>query len=229
MVGPTRRRLLAAGSALVASTFFVGGVENPGVRVLALGDSYTVGTGVDPADRWVDRLASRLRSDGVPVVDPEVVAANGWTTDRLAGAIDRRSLAPPYDLVTLLIGANDAFQERAVEAFRRAFEDLLEQAVAFAGGRPRDVVVLTIPDYTVTPVGRRYEPAEHAERLLAYNEVVRETAAASGVRLVDLVGVSRQAADEPGLVAADGLHPSPEQHRRWLERIYPVARDVLVE
>lgn len=227
MVGPTRRRVLAAASGVAASTFFVGGVENPGVRVLALGDSYTIGTSVDPADRWVDRLASRLRSDGVPVVDPAVVAANGWTTDRLADAIEGRQLAPPYELVTLLIGANDAFQGRPAEAFRPAFEDLLARAVEFAGGTAADVVVMTIPDYTVTPVGQRYRPAEHAERLRAYNEFVREAAAETGARLVDLVPVSRLAADEPELVASDGLHPSAEQHRRWLERIYPVARDVL--
>ena len=229
MAGLTRRRLLAAGSALAASTFFVGCVENPGVRILALGDSYTIGTSVAPDDRWVDGLASRLRTDGVPVVDPEIVAANGWTTDRLEAAIDRRSLTPPYELVTLLIGANDAFQERPVEEFRPAFDHLLERAVGFAGDEAAHVVVMTIPDYSVTPVGQRYQPAENAERLAAYNAVVREAADAAGTRLVDLVPVSRKAADEPALVASDGLHPSPEQHRRWLERIHPEVRAMLDE
>lgn len=229
MVGTTRRRLLAVGSALAASTFFVGGVENSSVRILALGDSYTIGTSVAPEDRWVDRLASRLRSAGHRVADPEIVAANGWTTDRLEAAIDRRSLAPPYEVVTLLIGANDAFQERPVEAFRPAFDRLLERAVGFAGDEAADVLVMTIPDYSVTPVGQRHSPAEHAERIAAYNSVVREAADEAGTRLVDLVPISRRAADEPALLAADELHPSPEQHRLWLERIHPPVRAMLEE
>jgi lysophospholipase L1-like esterase len=227
MAGTRRRRLLAAGGALAASTFFVGGVENSSVRILALGDSYTVGTSVAPEDRWVDRLASGLRTAGRRVDDPAVVAADGWTTDRLETAIDRRTLAPPYDVVTLLIGANDAFQARTVEEFRPTFERLLGRAVGFAGEAAARVVVMTVPDYSVTPVGQRNSPAEHAERLAAYNAVVREAADATGAPLVDLVPVSRRAADEPALVAADGLHPSPEQHRRWLERIYPTVRAVL--
>lgn len=229
MVGTTRRGLLGVGCALAASTFFVGGVETPTVRILALGDSYTIGTSVAPDDRWVDRLASRLRTSGHRVADPEIVAANGWTTDRLEAAIDRRSLAPPYELVTLLIGANDAFQERPLEAFRPAFVDLLEQAVEFAGDEATRVVVMTIPDYSVTPVGQRHSPAEHAQRLAAYNAAVTEEVEAAGARLVDLVPISRQAAEDPDLVASDGLHPSPEQHRRWLERIDPAVRTVLDE
>ena len=197
------------------------------MRLIALGDSYTIGTGVTPDDRWVDRLVEHLRDDGIEVDDRRVVAADGWTTGRLAAAIERRSLAPPFDLVTLLIGANDAYQERPVESFRTDFVALLERAVEFAGGDPSAVAVATIPDYSVTPYCEQHACADHDERLDAYNRVVREEADAAGTRLVDVVEVSRSVAADPSLVAADGLHPSPEQHRRWLERIYPVARSVL--
>lgn len=229
MAVTTRRRLFSSGGALIASTFLVGGVENSRVRILALGDSYTIGTSVAPEDRWVDRLASRLRTAGIRVADPDIVAANGWATDRLDAVIDRRTLSPPYEVVTLLIGANDAFQERPVEEFRPAFDGLLERAVEFAGGEAATVVVMTVPDYSVTPVGQLHSPAEHADRLAAYNAAVREAVDARDARLVDLVPLSRQAADDPDLVASDGLHPAPEQHRRWLERIYPVVHRVLAE
>lgn len=198
------------------------------MRLLALGDSYTVGTAVDTGDRWVTRLVGRLRADGLEVADPRIVAADGWPTDRLAAAIERRSLEPPYDLVTLLVGANDAYRGRPVEDFRPTFVALLERAVEFAGGDPSAVVVVTIPDYSVTPHVERQTRAEHADRLEAYNRVVGTEATAAGTRLVDVVPISREAAGDDDLVADDGLHPSPEQHERWLERIYPVARSILV-
>ena len=197
------------------------------MRLLALGDSYTIGTGVTPEDRWVDRLVERLRNDGVDVGDPRIVAADGWTTGQLAGAVERRSLEPPFDLVTLLIGANDAYQGRPVEAFRSDFVALLERAVEFAGGDPTNVVVVTIPDYSVTPYCEAEDCEDHDERLAAYDRAVREAADAAGTRLVDVVDLSRDVAADPSLVAADGLHPSPVQHRRWMEEIYPVARAVL--
>lgn len=197
------------------------------MRLLALGDSYTIGTAVTSDDRWVDRLVERLRDDGVDVGDWRVVAADGWTTGRLAGAVERRALDTPFDLVTLLIGANDAYQERPVESFRTDFVALLERAVEFAGGDLSAVAVATIPDYSVTPYCEQHACEDHDERLEAYNQVVREETDAAGTRLVDVVDISRAVAADPSLVAADGLHPSPEQHRRWLDRIYPVARSVL--
>lgn len=197
------------------------------MRLLALGDSYTVGTAVDADDRWVTRLVERLRADGLEVADPRIVAADGWPSDRLAEAIEHRSLEAPYDLVTLLVGANDAYRDRPVQEFRPDFVALLERAVEFAGGDPSAVVVVTIPDYSVTPHVEDHARADHARRLEAYNRAVREEAAAAGARLVDVVPISRQVADDDDLVADDGLHPSPAQHERWLERIYPVARSAL--
>src|SRR5262245_41058456 len=74
------------------------------LRYLALGDSYTIGETVDPQDRWPMQLARMLRGDGVDVVDPQIIARTGWTTDELSAAIDAANPKGPYQLVTLLIG-----------------------------------------------------------------------------------------------------------------------------
>lgn len=200
--------------------------EGGPARALALGDSYTVGTGVDAEARWVTKLAERLRAEGEPVADPVVIAENGWTTDDLDAAIDERDPGGPFDLVTLLIGANNCFQGEPPEAFEPKVRDLLDRAIGFAEG-PGSVVVITVPDYTLTPVGRANEPEAHASRLEAYDGIVREEARAAGTRLADVVPASRAVAESPGLVAADDLHPAPAQHDLWLERIFPVAAAAL--
>ncbi|WP_053946714.1 SGNH/GDSL hydrolase family protein [Halolamina sediminis] len=196
--------------------------ETTPAHVLALGDSYTIGTGVDPDERWVSKLADRLREDGESVADPVVIAENGWTTDDLDGAISEHDPDGPFDLVTLLIGANNCFQAEPPATFEPKFRAMLDRALGFAPDA-ESVVVLTVPDYTLTPVGQENDPAEHAERLVRYNEIVREAARAAGTRLVDVVPPSKRVADDGSLVAGDDLHPAPAQHDLWLERIYPTV------
>ncbi|QKY20585.1 SGNH/GDSL hydrolase family protein [Halolamina sp. CBA1230] len=195
-------------------------------RVLALGDSYTIGTGVDEDERWVTKLAERLREEGETVADPVVIAENGWTTDDLDEAIDRRNPEGPFDLVTLLIGANNCFQGESPGTFEPKFRALLDRALGFAED-PDSVVVLTVPDYTLTPVGQANDPEAHAQRLERYNETIREAASTTGTRLVDVVPPSKRVAETESLVAGDDLHPAPDQHDLWLERIYPVAAAAL--
>lgn len=195
-------------------------------RILALGDSYTVGTGVDSGDRWLSKLVDQLREGGEPVDDPVVIAENGWTTDDLAEAIHDRDPDGPFDLVTLLIGANNCFQGESPATFAPKFRAMLDRALAFATD-PGSVVVITVPDYTRTPVGQANDPAEYAGRLERYDGIVREAAEEEGTRLVDVVPPSKRVAEDDSLVAGDDLHPAPAQHDLWLERIYPVATAAL--
>lgn len=201
-----------------------------GDRILALGDSYTVGTSVANVERWVTKLVAKRREAGHTVADPRVIAKNGWTTGDLDAAIDDAEgddeLADEYDLVTLLIGANNCFRDQAPEEFRPKFTAMLERAVGYAPS-PERVVVITVPDYTLTPVGQQNDPETHAQRLDAYISIIEAEAADVGTRFVDVVPPSKQVVDRPELVADDGLHPSGEQYDLWLERIYPVAVEAL--
>ena len=112
-----------------------------------MGDSYTIGEGVDPALRWPVRLTERLRSAGVAIASPEIVARTGCTTTELAVGIDGASPQGTFDIVTLLIGVNEQFCGQPVELFRQGFNGLLLRAIAFAGGSPSTVVVVSIPDW----------------------------------------------------------------------------------
>jgi len=127
------------------------GSESDPARILALGDSYTVGTSVAAEERWVTKLTERLRAEGEAVADPVVIAENGWTTDDLDEAIDDHDPEGPFDLVTLLVGAKNCFQGESPETFTPKFEALLDRAIGFAENLD-SVVVITVPDYTLTPV-----------------------------------------------------------------------------
>ena len=197
------------------------------VDFLALGDSYTIGESVSPGLRWPVQLASALDLEGVRVNDPEIVARTGWTTSELAREIQERNLKGPYDIVSLLIGVNNQYRGRGVEEYRAEFVDLLGQAISFAGGNPGRVVVLSIPDWGVTPFAEGRDRAQIAAEIDAFNEVNRTESERFAVRYVDVTGISREAATNPELVADDGLHPSGTMYARWAEAALPIFLDLL--
>lgn len=195
---------------------------------LALGDSYTIGEGVAPGERWPVQLAARLRGEGVDVADPQIVATTGWTTDELLAAMDAGMFAPRYDLVTLLIGVNNQYRGRPLDEYRAQFRDLLQRAIALAGGNPAHVIVVSIPDWGVTSFAAREgrDLARVAREIDAFNAVASAATASVGAAWVDVTTISRQPESRDELVG-DGLHPSGAQYARWTDTILPAARTIL--
>ena len=196
------------------------------MRYLALGDSYTIGEGVADAERWPAQLVARLRREDVIVDELQIVATTGWTTDELSTAMDAALLAPPYDLVSLLIGVNNQYRGRSVDEYRSQFQQLLDRAIALAGARSERVFVLSIPDWGVTAFGhqsgRNIEQIAH--ELDAYNAAARDICITRKVAWVDITPLSRT---WPAQVTSDGLHPSGEQYGLWATEAWPAVRGAL--
>ncbi len=194
-------------------------------RYLALGDSYTIGESTSPAERFPAQLAEQLRAQGMEPGVPEIVARTGWTTEELALAIQAADPKGTYDLVTLLIGVNNQYRGRSAEQYRSEFVGLLERAIAFAGNRPKRVIVISIPDWGMTPFGsgRQNTSAE----IDTFNAVNRQAAEQFGAVYADITPISREAARDAALVAPDGLHPSGKMYARWVELLMPLAKRAL--
>lgn len=196
---------------------------------LALGDSYTIGEGVPEMDRWTHQLAAALRAEGIPLADPQTIAATGWTTDELDAAIDAAMPIHDHALVSLLIGVNNQYRGRDVDEYRAQFAALLERAIGFAGGRSDRVVALAIPDWGVTRFGRDSgrDLAQISRELDAYNAAAQGICAQRGVAFVDIAPVSRERGAEQAMLADDGLHPSAAMYAQWTRLALPAARRLL--
>ncbi len=199
------------------------------VRYLALGDSYTIGEGVDIADTWPVRLLEQLAAGAFWPDRPDVVARTGWTADELLAALDHASLAPPYDLVTVLIGVNDQYRDREVAEHLPHFNTLLSHAISHADGDSSRVLVVSIPDWGATGFAAGDErPRESiASAIDAYNDAQRELCELRGIAYADITPMSRLLASIPGMLVGDALHPSAVQYARWLDVIVPAAKRCL--
>ncbi|MEQ8358994.1 MAG: SGNH/GDSL hydrolase family protein [Cytophagales bacterium] len=201
--------------------------QNDPIRYVALGDSYTIGEGTSPDKSWPSIIVSNLKKEGV---DIELIAnpsVTGWTTQDL---IDKE--LPIFDsskanFVTILIGVNDWVQEVSAEQFSKNFELILNH-VQNRLKDPSKVLIVNIPDFSVTPDGPKYSKGRDISAgLEEFNKIISKHAKARNLQVVDLFSVSKEMKDKPELVAADNLHPSAKTYLRWEEVIFPYARDIL--
>ena len=193
------------------------------MRYLALGDSYTIGENVLANERWPEQLAALLRQQGIELGEPQIIARTGWTTDELSDAIDLARPNGPFEMVTLLIGVNNQYRQRPLDEYREQFVTLLQRAIGLAGGETGRVLVLSIPDWGVTPFANGQDRLAIAAAIDDFNRANADETRRLGARYVDVTPDSRQAASDPALIARDGLHPSGKMYADWAQLAPPAA------
>lgn len=202
--------------------------SNGDKRYLALGDSYTIGQGVPPTDRYPVQTKNWLHANGLTKMkDPEIIATTGWTTINLQSAIETQKPAGPFDVVSILIGVNDQYQRMDAAGYTTRFTELLKKCISLADNKPSHVFVLSIPDYSVTPFGENMDPERVSKEIDNFNAINKQVALSYNVQYLDITPSSRQAANDPGLVCGDGLHPSEIEYKKWAERLGIMMKVVL--
>jgi len=195
--------------------------------LLALGDSYTIGESVPGTDNFPNKTVQLLKDSGYNFKAAEIVATTGWTTDELQNNINNRTFKPPYDIVTLLIGVNNQYRGRPVDTYKPEFENLLKQAIQFADGKAAHVIVLSIPDWGVTPFASGRDRDQIAREIDAYNAANKTISENYKVHYIDITPWTREAAHDLSLLAGDGLHPSAKEYKRWSEKLSTVIKSSL--
>jgi lysophospholipase L1-like esterase len=186
------------------------------LRYVALGDSYTIGTGASSQEHaWPSIIAARL---GAELTNP---AVNGYTTlDLIRDELPLLKRLNP-DLVSVLIGVNDLVQGRTSEQYRRSLREIYE---AVAG---RTVFTVSIPTWSFVPAAADFGGADQVDRLTGlFNEIAREESDARGYLWIDIGPASISGIGTRGWIASDQLHPGDAQYAVWADVIWPAVRDL---
>ncbi len=197
--------------------------QTTSLSYLALGDSYTIGEGVGLEDRYPMQLVREWnKSAKIPFSVPLIIAKTGWTVDELEAGIQATPTeAEGYDLVTLLIGVNNQYRGRSVESFAVDFEKMLQRAIAFAKGNKSRVIVISIPDWGVTPfaVQKGVEPDQVAKAIDAYNRTKKEICEKQGIKFIDITDDYRMDGGLSEGVVEDQLHPCKLIYGQWTSKL----------
>jgi lysophospholipase L1-like esterase len=191
---------------------------------VALGDSYTIGTGLeDPTRSFPSLLAKRLKeATGIEVALVNL-GVNGCTTaDLIREELPvARGLRP--ELVSILIGANDIVQGSSEAVYRSRLAEIYD-AVAGFGLSAERVLAVSIPDFSAVPGAAAFGSAgDLRSRIEAFNGVAKTEALSRRFQYIDITPVSREDDRGDNWLAADNLHPGTAQHQATADRIWEVG------
>jgi lysophospholipase L1-like esterase len=196
---------------------------------LALGDSYTIGQSVCETCRFPAQLSKSLGNLNVSnTYSLKIIAQTGWTTSNLISAVNTQNLTSNYDLVTLLIGVNNQYQNRNFSLYEKEFPELVKKAIALAKGDKTNVILVSIPDYAYTPFGQASgNQTTISTEIDQYNAFAKKYCDDNAIVFINITDITRQGLTNKNLVASDGLHPSELAYSLFVERILPKATTAL--
>lgn len=195
------------------------------INYLALGDSYTIGESVCETCRFPEQLKKSLTNlNAENNFSLEIIAKTGWTTSNLISAINSQNPSPKYDLVTLLIGVNNQYQNIPFSFYEKEFPELVTKAISLAKGNKSKIIVVSIPDYAYTPFGQNYSnQTTVSNQIDRYNTFAKSYCEANAITYINITDITRQGLNNSNLVANDGLHPSTAAYTLFVERLLPRA------
>lgn len=203
--------------------------EDPKYTYLALGDSYTIGESVMETERWPVQLAEQLRDRGYKMAAPKIIAKTGWTTeDLLLGMENELNIQRDFDLVSILIGVNNQYQGKRITEYEEDLRTIFRKAVNHSKTMEKGVFAVSIPDYGYTPFGSANQEEISAE-IDRFNEVFKRVSEEFNVPFYNITPISRDAKENPDLVASDGLHPSGLMYQYWVDQFVNQVAEKLPE
>ena len=199
---------------------------------LALGDSYTIGHNVPAEDSYPNQTIGLLKKDSVNG-EVKIIATTGWTTADLKNGIKNQetagALLTQYDIVTLLIGVNNEYQGIPIDIYKTEFEELLKKSIVFAGDNAKHVIVLSIPDWSVTPFASGRDRDKISKEIDDYNTINKGFADQYSANYLDITPWTQEAATDPSLLAPDKLHPSGKEYARWAASLEGLIKKILTK
>jgi lysophospholipase L1-like esterase len=202
-------------------------ISNTTIRYVALGDSYTIGEGATPDEAWPSVLTKHLRSEGADIALIANPSVTGWTTEQvITNELGVYDAAQPT-FATLLIGVNDWVQGVDTNSFHKNLITILDHMQEKLP-KKNNLLLITIPDFGVTPTGAKYSGGRDISRGIAeFNTVIIEEAKKRNLPVVDIYPLTQQMKQNTNLIALDGLHPSGSEYALWEKEIFPIAKKML--
>ena len=199
---------------------------NP-IRYVAIGDSYTVATGIEEKESWPFQLTQKLKSAGIKINLIEILGMRGATSQQTLNEVMPllKNLKP--GLITLLIGVNDWIREGISSSkFKKRIKNLIDEIQSNLP--PKKLLLITIPDFSCSPQKKNWGYGKSATNgITRLNKILKTEAALRDLVIVDIYPLSQNLCSQVGMFSDDGVHPSALQYSKWVDLIFPHLIDNL--
>jgi len=199
---------------------------NP-IRYVAIGDSYTVATGIEEKDSWPSQLTQKLKSAGIEINLIEILGMKGATSQQTLNEVMPllKNLKP--GLITLLIGVNDWIREGISSSkFKKRIKNLIDEIQSNLP--PKKLLLITIPDFSCSPQKKNWGYGKSATNgITRLNKILKTEATLRDLVIVDIYPLSQNLCSQVGMFSDDGVHPSALQYSKWVDLIFPHLIDNL--
>ena len=200
---------------------------NP-IRYVAIGDSYTVATGIDEKDSWPSQLTQKLKSAGIEINLIEILGMRGATSQQTLNEVMPllKNLKPEF--ISLLIGVNDWIREGVSSSkFKIRIKNLIDEIQSNLPP-PRKLLLVTIPDFSCSPQKKNWGYGKSATNgITRLNKILNTEAVLRNLVIVDIYPLSQDLCSQFGMFSDDGVHPSALQYSKWVDLIFPHLIDNL--
>ena len=186
---------------------------------IALGDSYTIGEGVNENERWPNQFVDVAYENGVDFDQPIIIAETGWKTYDLLNAINQTNFTKKYDYVSLLIGVNNQFNSRSIYEFEEDLDKIMDK-IDIIRKNNGSTIIISIPDWGYTPFADSYNRDTISYEINLFNKSLKNFADKNDIKYVDVTEISRKTLTEDDLLASDNLHPNGLMYLEWAKKIY---------
>ena len=186
---------------------------------LALGDSYTIGEGVEESKRWPNQFIEIAYEKGLYFEKPKIIAQTGWKTYDLLNAINETNFTKKYDYVSLLIGVNNQFNSRSIYEFEEDLDKIMDK-IDIIRKNNGSTIIISIPDWGYTPFAESYNRDTISYEINLFNKSLKNFADKNDIKYVDVTEISRKTLNEDDLLASDNLHPNGLMYFEWAKKIY---------
>ena len=186
---------------------------------LALGDSYTIGEGVEESKRWPNQFIKIAYDKGLYFEKPKIIAKTGWKTYDLLNAINKTNFTKKYDYVSLLIGVNNQFNSRSIYEFEDDLDKIMDK-IDIIRKNNGSTIIISIPDWGYTPFAESYNRDTKSYEINIFNKSLKNFADKNDIKYVDVTEISRKTLNEDDLLASDSLHPNGLMYFEWAKKIY---------
>ena len=202
-------------------------VDANSMRYVAIGDSYTVATGIEEKDSWPSQLTQKLKSAGIKINLIEILGMRGATSQQTLNEVmpQLKNLKPGF--ITLLIGVNDWIREGISSSkFKIRIKNLIDEIQSNLP--PKKLLLITIPDFSCSPQKKNWGYGKSATNgITRLNKILKTEATLRDLVIVDIYPLSQNLCSQVGMFSDDGVHPSALQYSKWVDLIFPHLIDNL--